>query len=123
MIDHITIQVSDLEASKVFYEQVLGVLGYKQNLTNESHTCYGFGPGADPVFEIVQSGGDRPAHKRVHIAFKATSKEQIDECYRTAIALGATDNGAPGPRPDYTPTYYAAFVLDADENNIEVCLY
>lgn len=123
MIDHITIQVENLEKSKAFYEQVLAVIGYKQNLTNERNTFYGFGPGEEPVFEIVQSSPEHPAHKKVHVAFKAESRELVDEFYNVALENGATDNGAPGPRPDYTPTYYAAFVLDADENNIEICIY
>jgi catechol 2,3-dioxygenase-like lactoylglutathione lyase family enzyme len=123
MIDHITIQVEDLQNSRAFYEKVLAVLGYEQNITNEKNTFYGFGVGKDPIFEIVQSTLEHPAHKKVHVAFKAKTKEQVKEFYDVALANGATDNGEPGPRKNYSPTYYAAFVIGPDEHNIEVCLY
>lgn len=123
MIDHITIQVKDLETSKAFYEKILAVIGYKQNLTNDKKTFYGFGPGENPVFEIVQSAPNHPAHEKIHIAFKAQNKEQIQEFHKIALELGAKDNGKPGPRKEYTPTYYAAFIIDPDENNVEMCLY
>ena len=123
MIDHITIQVKDLEKSRAFYEKVLAVIGYKQVLTNDKKTFYGFGPDGEPFFEIVQSTPERPAHEKIHFAFKAKTKEQVDEFHKIALENGAKDNGKPGPRPDYTPTYYAAFVIDPDENNLEFCLY
>lgn len=43
----------------------------------------------------------------------------VEAFYRAALAAGGTDNGAPGPRPDYGAGYYAAFVLDADGHNVE----
>lgn len=123
MLDHITFQVKNLKKSKEFYEKVLAVLGYKQNLTNEKQTFYGFGLGDDPIIEIVQSTKSRPSHKKIHIAFKAKSKDQVKEFHKVAIKNGAKDNGKPGMRKDYTPTYYAAFVKDPDGNNLEVCIY
>ncbi len=123
MIDHITIRVKNLEKSKQFYEPVLATLGYTQNLGSKEDGYYGFGIGNDPIFEISQSTKQRPAHKKIHIAFKTTTKEQIKNFYNTAIMHGAKDNGKPGPRKNYTPTYYAAFIIDRDGNNIEVCMY
>lgn len=123
MIDHITIQVKDLETSRAFYEKALAAIGYKQNITDDKKTYYGFGPGEGPIFEIVQSTSEHSAHKKIHVAFKAETEEQVKEFHRIALESGATDNGKPGPRKDYLPTYYAAFVIDPDENNIEVCLY
>jgi len=123
MIDHITIQVKDLEKSRAFYEKILGVIGYKQNITNEKKTFYGFGPGETPFFEIVQSSQERPAHEKIHVAFKTKNKDQVNEFYKIALENGAKDNGEPGPREEYSPTYYAAFVIDPDENNLELCLY
>lgn len=123
MIDHITIRVSDLEKSKNFYEKVLHILGMSIVLGSAEEGYYGFGIGDEPYFEISQADAENPAHKRVHVAFKAQDKNSIDNFYNKAIELGASDNGAPGPRPDYTPTYYAAFIRDYDDNNIEVCTY
>ncbi len=123
MIDHITIQVRDLEESRAFYEKVLAVIDYKQVLTNDKKTFYGFGPDKEPFFEIVQSTKEHPLHEKIHFAFKAKSKEQVDEFYKIALENGAKDNGKPGSRPDYSSTYYAAFVIDPDGNNVEFCCY
>jgi catechol 2,3-dioxygenase-like lactoylglutathione lyase family enzyme len=57
---------------------------------------------------------------RVHFAFRADSRAQVDEFYRLALVAGGTDNGAPGLREEYGPDYYAAFVLDPDGHNIEL---
>lgn len=122
MIDHITIRVSDLKKSKAFYDKVLSKLGMKVVLGTEGR-FWGWGAGKDPEFEISLPEQNDPPHKRVHVAFKASSKEMVDAFYAVAIEAGATDNGKPGPRPDYSDTYYAAFVRDPDENNIEVCIY
>ena len=123
MIDHITIQVKDLEKSRKFYEKVLAVIGYEEVLTNEQKTMYGFGPAGEPLFEIVQESQEYPAQTKLHYAFKADNKEQIDLFYKIALENGVKDNAPPGPRPHYTPNYYAAFVIDPDGNNVEFCLY
>jgi catechol 2,3-dioxygenase-like lactoylglutathione lyase family enzyme len=55
----------------------------------------------------------------VHIAFRAHDRAAVDAFYRAALATGGRDNGPPGARPDYGTTYYAAFVIDPDGNNVE----
>jgi len=58
----------------------------------------------------------------LHIAFVASTREEVDASYRAALAAGGKDNGAPGLRPRYHPNYYAAFVIGPDGHNIEaVC--
>jgi catechol 2,3-dioxygenase-like lactoylglutathione lyase family enzyme len=58
----------------------------------------------------------------VHIAFRADARALVDAFHKAALAAGGRDNGAPGPRPQYHPNYYGAFVLDPDGHNIEaVC--
>ena len=58
----------------------------------------------------------------MHVAFAADTREQVDRFHAAALAAGGTDNGGPGPRPEYSEGYYGAFVLDPDGNNIEaVC--
>lgn len=123
MLDHITIQVRNLAKSKNFYDAVLESLGMKIVLSNTKKSFWGYGVKEDPIFEIAQATKSSPAHKRVHIAFKAKNRKSVDAFYKTAIAAGGKDNGPPGPRPNYTPSYYAAFVRDPDGNNIEACIY
>lgn len=122
MIDHITIRVSDLEKSKVFYDVVLATLDLKIVLGSEEKGYWGYGENKDPIFEISNSDKDNPPHKKIHIAFKAKSKEMVDVFYKAAMSAGASDNGKPGLRTEYTPRYYAAFVRDLDGNNIEACV-
>jgi len=122
MIDHITIRVSDLEKSKIFYDKALAPLGMKVVLGTEGR-FWGWGVDKDPEFEISLPEKNDPPHNRVHIAFRAANKEMVDAFYEAAIEAGGTDNGKPGPRPDYSETYYAAFVRDLDGNNIEACFY
>lgn len=64
-----------------------------------------------------------PAGAPIHIAFAADSREQVQAFHEAAIAAGATDNGAPGPRPEYSPSYYGAFVTDPDGNNVEAVFH
>ncbi len=55
----------------------------------------------------------------IHIALAAADPAAVDRFHAAAIAAGGKDNGAPGPRPDYAPGYYAAFIIDPDGNNLE----
>lgn len=124
MIDHTGINVSDPQRSRAFYERALAPLGYHvlMELPPE-HTggivVLGLGVPPHPDFWLKQGQPQRPA---LHIAFSASSTEQVDAFYRAALEAGGKDNGAPGPRPQYHPNYYGAFVLDPDGHNIEaVC--
>ena len=123
MLDHITIRVKDLAKSRRFYDKALKPLGMKIVLGSKKDGFWGYGIGEDPIFEISQSSKNRSAHKEVHVAFKAKDPKMVDAFYKAAIAAGGKDNGKPGLRPQYTSTYYAAFVRDFDRNNIEVCCY
>jgi catechol 2,3-dioxygenase-like lactoylglutathione lyase family enzyme len=124
MIDHIGIGVSDYGTAKAFYTRALRPIGYElllefsAEVTDQGPTA-GFGVPPKPDFWI---GGGRANLPPVHVAFQVTSRAQVDAFYRAALAAGARDNGAPGPRPHYHPNYYGAFVLDPDGHNIEaVC--
>ena len=77
----------------------------------------GFGAGPNAVLALVRA--DAPVQP-VHIAFRIETRAQVDEFYRSALSLGASDNGAPGLRPHYHENYYAAFVRDPDRHNLEV---
>jgi len=123
MLDHVGFGVSDYARSKSFYQQALAPLGITvvMEVTPQQtggHAAAGFGKQGKPFFWI--GGGDVAA--RVHVAFAADSRAEVDAFHRAALAAGGRDNGAPGLRPHYHPNYYGAFVLDPDGHNIEaVC--
>lgn len=114
MIDHVTANVGDFERAKRFYEQALAPLGYSLRMEFEGAAGFGAAEGI-PAFWIGSSA-ERGA---THVAFSAPDRAAVDKFHEAAIAAGGQDNGAPGLRPHYHETYYAAFVHDADGNNIE----
>jgi predicted lactoylglutathione lyase len=79
------------------------------------------GYGVPPKADFWVSEGT-PNEPRLHVAFRAETRKQVDEVYQAALAAGGKDNGKPGPRPHYHDDYYGAFVFDPDEHNVEaVC--
>ncbi|RDJ13801.1 VOC family protein [Rhizobium grahamii] len=120
MIDHVTVAVSHLAKSKLFYEKAFAPLGYKLSFGKES-VFWAFDIGNGCLFEIQQADSAPPL-TRVHVAFRARSRAEVEAFFQAALEAGAKDNGAPGPRPEYTPDYYACFVLDPDGYNIEAMI-
>lgn len=124
MIDHTGLTVSDPIKSREFYDRALAPLGYtmmvqipKEHVDGKVVLGYGVPP--KPDFWMVEGVPNAP---RIHIAFRADSRKQVDEFYKAALAAGGKDNGAPGPRPHYHADYYGAFVFDPDGHNVEaVC--
>jgi catechol 2,3-dioxygenase-like lactoylglutathione lyase family enzyme len=126
MIDHMGIAVSDIDRSRKFYEAALGALGMSVNMevgpdqTGDGSTALGFGVPGEKIFWIAD--GEQPG-EGTHVAFRADRREQVDQFYEAAMRAGGKDNGKPGPRPNYGPDYYAAFVYDPDGANIEAVCY
>ena len=130
MIDHISLPVSDYARSRAFYDKALGALGFKVAMEiTDAPDFIGAGYGAlgapEPVFWIGAArlaGAPPVSPDGQHIAFRAGNRAAVDAFYRETLAAGGTDNGAPGLRPHYHPSYYAAFVLDPDGHRLEaVC--
>lgn len=116
MYDHVGLKVKDIDASLRFYKGALGALGH---VLDESGT--GFGPKGEPALWLYASKGPKPAG--VHIAFRTADRAAVDRFHQEGVKAGGRDNGKPGLRADYSPKYYAAFLLDPDGNNVEaVCL-
>ena len=116
ILDHIVVNVSDLEASKRFYEQALAPLGIV--VIMEFPGAAGLGAAGKPELWLRPGGGA----ERVHVAFSAPDRGTVDAFHEAALAAGGTDNGGPGVRDIYHPNYYGAFVLDPDGHNVEaVC--
>src|SRR5260370_28350820 len=114
MIDHSGCSVADVARSKAFYRAALAPLGY--TMLMEWEQVAGFGVAPKPDFWIGQG---KPNVPPVHIAFRAESRAMVDAFYKSAMAAGSSDNGAPGPRPQYHPGYYRTSVLDPDAHYIE----
>ncbi len=126
MLDHIGFSVSDLGRSKAFYEKALAPLGVVKIMEVSAEQTggsghVGFGEDGKPYFWIGDRA-DMAPQAPLHVAFVAADRATVDLFYKTALAAGGRDNGAPGLRAHYHPGYYGAFVLDPDGHNVEaVC--
>ena len=124
-IDHMGIGVSDISHAQAFYESVLRPLGITLVLSIQADPPdskprrLGFGSEGKPFLWLH----DSPVPSQgVHIALIADSREAVDAFHAAGIAAGAQDNGAPGIRPHYHSSYYAAYVLAPEGVNLEaVC--
>jgi catechol 2,3-dioxygenase-like lactoylglutathione lyase family enzyme len=114
VIDHLTLKVRDLKASKIFLAAALRPLGYEV-LMDFGEAA---GLGADKKADLWLAQ-DPENTRPTHLALAAPSRKAVDAFHAAALAAGAKDNGKPGLRPDYAPTYYAAFVIDANGHNLE----
>jgi catechol 2,3-dioxygenase-like lactoylglutathione lyase family enzyme len=114
VIDHVTLNVRDVEALKPFYAEALRPLGYE--LMMDFVEGAGFGAEGKPDFFLAERG--EPSTP-VHVAFRSPNRATVDEFHAAAIAAGGKDNGPPGIRRVYHEYYYGAYVLDPEGNNIE----
>src|SRR5205809_2288152 len=112
MFDHVTIRASDRDASRQFYETVLSAI--ELQLTTDTPE---FLEWVD--FSVSQATPDKPVTRRLHIGFRAPSREHVDAFWRAGLNAGYRDDGEPGRRPQYSPSYYGAFLLDPDGNSAE----
>jgi catechol 2,3-dioxygenase-like lactoylglutathione lyase family enzyme len=122
VISHLSIGVSNLHRAAAFYDAVLGSLGYIRIFSGP--TSVGYGPPGGPEGLALKQ---RPpsaigVDEGFHLAFMTVDQAAVDRFYAQAVALGGTNDGAPGLRPAYGPSYYAAFVVDYDGHRLEaVC--
>ena len=122
MLHHVSVGVADVERAAAFYDPVLATLGYKRVMEILPYAI-AYGARA-PEFWIGQPANQATASSGngVHIAFEAGSREAIAAFHRAALEAGGSDEGGAGPRPDYGPDYYGAFVRDPDGNKLEAVL-
>jgi catechol 2,3-dioxygenase-like lactoylglutathione lyase family enzyme len=116
VFDHVGLNVQDYDATRTFYEEALAPLGWRVVMAFEEWKAAGFGTGDKPDFWITER---EPYGTGTHVAFAAPDRATVDAFYAAALEAGGRDNGPPGIRERYHPTYYGAFVLDLDGNNIE----
>lgn len=116
MIDHISLHVTDLKTSKDFYLAALQPIGYEAVMEFPEWNVVGLGANQKPDLWLEGDGAGKPTH----IAFVTEERQKVDAFYEAGIKAGGKDNGKPGLRPQYHSSYYGAFVIDPDGNNIEV---
>jgi catechol 2,3-dioxygenase-like lactoylglutathione lyase family enzyme len=109
MFDHVTIRVSDREASLRFYRTLLE----REPRGSEYLEWDEFG--------IAQAGAGHPVTRNLHVGFAAESREEVDDFWRRGVDAGYKSDGEPGLRPEYHPNYYGGFLLDPDGNSVESC--
>jgi catechol 2,3-dioxygenase-like lactoylglutathione lyase family enzyme len=118
MYDHIGLKVDNLDASVRFYTAALAPLGYV--LCSRDGTGAGFGPRDEPALWLYSHQG--PVGAGAHIAFRAPDHAAIRKFHAEGLKAGGRDNGPADLRADYSPSYFAAFLIDPDGNNVEaVC--
>jgi catechol 2,3-dioxygenase-like lactoylglutathione lyase family enzyme len=115
MIDHIGLKVKNLDAAVRFYSAALAPLGHV--LCTKEASYAGFGPKGEPalwLYAVPNATGPG-----VHVALRARDQTAVERFHKEGLKAGGRDNGGPGLRTDYSPGYYAAFLLDPDGNNVE----
>lgn len=121
MIDHVSLGVRNLVVSSLFYDEVLAPLGHLKLVVRERTVGYGK---KYPEFWLnLRENRVNERDSGSHVCLRARSREAVDAFYAAAIKAGATDAGTPGFRPEYHPAYYAAFIVDVDQNVVEVVTF
>jgi len=130
MLDHISFSVKNYKQSVQFYDETLALLGIKRLMTfeNEEHNVAGYGSNNKPSFWIGTEAKPNLQEfigktRGFHVAFSAPSVDSINAWYQKCLELGGASNGAPGPRPEYHPGYYAAFIVDPNMYRLEAVLH
>lgn len=122
ILSHVSIGVSDFDAASAFYDKVLPTVGCRRIMEHPGAVAYGK---QFPEFWVQLPIDGKPASvgNGSHIGFIAASRDEVDAFHRAAIEAGATDDGAPGPRPEYGDPYYGCFVRDLDGHKIEAAFW
>lgn len=120
IMSHISIGTNDFEKAIAFYDKVLATIGAKRVHDLSEYGAMAYGK-QFPEFWVGKphDGKEAKVGNGTHFAFFATSKEQVHAFYNAALEMGATDDGAPGPRPHYGQQYYGCFLRDLDGHKIE----
>lgn len=118
MFDHVSIGVADIARTRNFYNAALKPLGY--TLLSDGVGSLGYGDTAVSLWISTSSKPVKPdPESGLHFCFVAPDRKAVDAFHAAALAAGGKDNGKPGVRTDYSPTYYAAFAIDPDGYRVE----
>ena len=116
MIHHVGYEVAERARSTRFYDRVLFALGWRRMY--ESDQAVGWGVDS-PLFWITWRANPKPGFG--HVAFACSGRAAVEAGYAAGLEAGGSDDGPPGPRPEYGPTYFAAYLRDPDGLKIELC--
>ena len=117
MIEHLSLGIRDIDISKAFYDALLEPLGIARLYDGIDFAAYGANGSDD--FSIHEGGSSWCPDSKVHIAFRAPSREAVEAFYEAGLRSGGKDDGSPGLRPQYADDYFAAFIRDPDGQRIE----
>jgi catechol 2,3-dioxygenase-like lactoylglutathione lyase family enzyme len=122
MLHHVSVGVRDVERAAKFYDAVMAALGYRRMMEFLPYAV-AYGETAPSFWiQLPHNQQAATAGNGVHISFIARSKAAVNKFHDAAMELGASNAGEPGPRPDYGPDYYGAFIFDLDGNKLEATL-
>jgi catechol 2,3-dioxygenase-like lactoylglutathione lyase family enzyme len=117
VIHHVSVEVTELERSGRFYDAVLGSLGWRRHIDTDQVIAWGI---VRPVF--FASNRPRGGPGGGHVCFTANAIPAVKASWEGGVAAGGSDDGAPGPRPEYGGSYYSAYLLDPDGNRVEIAV-
>jgi catechol 2,3-dioxygenase-like lactoylglutathione lyase family enzyme len=123
MIGYITIGAVDTAHAKMFYDSVLATIGWKPFADYGAYIGYGLdGVDDGQTIWICKPYDGQPARagNGIMIGFHAGTKDQVQAFHAAAMAADGSDEGAPGPRPDYGPNWYAAYLRDPTGNKLSI---
>jgi catechol 2,3-dioxygenase-like lactoylglutathione lyase family enzyme len=121
MIGYVTLGTNDPARAYSFYDALLGEIGAKRMMEFERSVVWGVAPDK-PALGVGTPFDGKPATvgNGSMVAFLVDSTAKVDALYRKALALGGTDEGAPGQR---MPGFYAGYFRDLDGNKLNVCCF
>ena len=120
LLDHLGVQVADVDASVAFYVRVFAPLGLREAMrfpVGDSSAVGLTGPDGFPDFWL--SPAFRPEARELHVAFRAPDRAAVDAVHEAALEAGAEVLHAPREWPEYHPGYYGVFLRDLDGHNVE----
>jgi len=125
MFSHVMLGSNDVAAATAFYKAVLAPLGLECVAAGDDHVAFALSADAMPRFWVgtPYDGKAASVGNGTHLAFLAPSRQAVDRFYEIALAEGGSDEGPPGLRPQYSETYYGAYVRDLDGNKIQAVCY
>ncbi|MBL9009747.1 MAG: VOC family protein [Alphaproteobacteria bacterium] len=122
MLGYVTIGYREAEPALAFYDAVLGAIGLTRAFFDQGWAGYGPPGAADQNIYLCPPFDGKPAHagNGIMIAFRGASKEAVEAAYRAGLDHGGSDEGAPGPRPADSTSFYGCYLRDPTGNKISV---